>query len=199
MKVASDASMQTIPHLAPGDPRPAGHEETAYQNQHGEQVHPIAHHVEVRKPHVARPAHQGNEVVAETAEKQRGQQVDDHDHPVQGDELVVILRRDQRKAVRKAELQPHQNRQRERDQADGDRRDRVLNRDDLMVLRPDVSGQEALRLMERMSVIAVGNCSIGHRASPHSESICLTTSLIACSSVSDLAMAAICAPLKSCG
>jgi len=83
----------------------------------------------------------------------------------------------------------------------GDRRDRVLNRDDLMILRPDVPGEKARRLMEWMSVI--GGRPLQRRPSSFtSQRIDMFEDVIdrAARSASDLAMAGqFDAPLKSCG
>ena len=104
MKIASEASMRMMPHSRArgsrenglwrierptGPGRSAGHEEACHQHQHGEQVDPVAQHVHERENHVARAEHQRDQVIAEPAEEQRGEQVDHHDHAVHGDELVV--------------------------------------------------------------------------------------------------------------
>ena len=73
--------------------RSARHEEAGDQHQHRQQVDPVAQHVHVGEHHVPRAEHQRDQVVAEAAEEQRGQQVDHHDHAVHGDELVVGRRR----------------------------------------------------------------------------------------------------------
>ena len=104
-----------MPQFAPGVPArmacggysvqpapvgPPGHEEARHQEQHGEQVDPVAHHVDVREHHVAGAHHQRDQVVAETSQEQRGEQVDHHDHAVHGDVLQVGRRRDERERVR---------------------------------------------------------------------------------------------------
>ena len=67
----------------------AGHEEARHQQQHGEQIDPVTDHVHIGEDHVAGADHQRDEVVAETSQEQRGEQVDHHDHAVHGDELKV--------------------------------------------------------------------------------------------------------------
>ena len=127
-----------------GAGRPARHEEARHQHQHREQVDPVAQHVDIGEHHVPGAHHQRDQVVAEAAQEQRGEQVDHHDHAVHGDELVVLGRVDDREGVREAELQPHQPGQHQRDEADRKRRDRVLDRDDLGVLAEDVFRPPAL-------------------------------------------------------
>lgn len=88
--------------------RPARREETGDQHEDREQVEPIAQHVRIGKHHVARAEHQRDQIIAETAEKQRGKQVNHHDHAVHGDELIIMFRVDEREITGKAELQAHQ-------------------------------------------------------------------------------------------
>ena len=146
-----------------GARRTARHEEPGDEHQHREQVEPEAQHVQVREHHVPRAAHQRDEVVAETAEEQRGQQVDHHDHAVHGDVLVIVLRRDERERVGEAQLQAHQHRHHQRDQADADRDQRVLDRDDLVILAPDVLADERLGIVQRVLVVAICDCDECHR------------------------------------
>jgi hypothetical protein len=80
---------------------------------------------------------------------------------VHRDELVIVVRGDQREGMREPELQPHHDRQYQGDQPDRDRGDRVLDGDDLVVLAPDVLRDESLRVMQRM--IAIGECHVGHQ------------------------------------
>ena len=147
--------------------RPAGagratrHEEAGQQHHHRQRVDPDAQHVEVGEHHVARADHQRDQVVAEAAEEERGQQVDHHDHPVHRHELVVALGRDERDRAREAELQPHQVRQQHAEQADRDRDARVLDRDDLVVLAPHVARQEAAR-----GGVGIGVGVVGHGGAP---------------------------------
>jgi len=56
-----------------------------------------------------------------------------------------------------AELQPHHCGQDQGDNADEDRRDAVLHRDDLVVLAPDVLRNERLRIVMFDFVIAIGD------------------------------------------
>ncbi len=78
-----------------GARRSARDEKARHQNDDGQQVDPVAQHVHEREHHVARAELQRNQVIAEAAEEQRRQQIDDHDHAVHGDVLVVPLRRDE--------------------------------------------------------------------------------------------------------
>jgi hypothetical protein len=84
---------------------------------------------------------------------------------VHGDVLVIVLRRDQRERVGEAELQAHQHRHHQRDQADRDGDQRVLDRDHLVILAPDVLADERFRIVQRVLVIAVGNCDECHESS----------------------------------
>ena len=131
-----------------GAGRPAGREEARHQHQHGEQIDPVAQHVDIGEHHVARADHQRDQVVAEAAEEQRGQQIDHHDHAVHGDELVIGLGRDEGEGAGEAELQPHQPGQHQRHQADADRGAAILDGDDLGVLREDVFRPPAMRMVE---------------------------------------------------
>ena len=83
-----------------GAGRPAGHEEAGDQ-QHRQQVQPVADHVHVGEHHVAGADHQRDQVVAEAAQEQRRQQVDHHDHAVHADQLEVGARVDEGEAARK--------------------------------------------------------------------------------------------------
>ena len=128
--------------------RAARREEARDQHEDRQQVDPVAEHVDVGKHHVPGADHQRDQVVAEAAEEERGQQVHHHDHAVHGDELVVGLRRDEVEEAGKAELQPDQPGEHQRDQADADRGAGILQRDDLGVLREDVGRPPALRVVE---------------------------------------------------
>ena len=131
---------------APG--RPARHEKADHQQQHGEQVNPVAEHVGIGEHHVPRPHHQRNEVIAETAQKQRGQQIDHHDHAVHGDELGVILGIDERQGAGKTQLHADQPGQHQRHRADGQRRPRILHGDDLGILGEDIFRPPAMRVVK---------------------------------------------------
>ncbi len=170
MKMTSDTSISTMPPAWPGvpgriacggysvQPAPVGppvDEEARHQHHHRQQVDPEAQHVEVGKHHVPRAHHQRNQVVAEAAEEQRRQQVDHHDHPVHGHELVVALGVDELELARKAELQPHQVGQHHAHQPDRDGGAGVLDRDHLVVLAPDIVRQEALRVASRAFIAHV--------------------------------------------
>ena len=131
-----------------GAGRPAGREEARHQHQHGEQVDPVAQHVDIGKHHVARADHQRDQVVAEAAEEQRGQQVDHHDHAVHGDELVVGF------GVMKAKVPGKPSCRRISQDSTSATRPmaiavpRILDGDDLGVLREDVLRPPALRMVE---------------------------------------------------
>ena len=140
--------------------RAARDEEAREQHDDGEQVDPEAQHVQVREHHVPGAAHERNQVVAEAAEEQRRQQVDDHDHAVHGHELIIVVRRDEAEGVREADLQPHQQRQHERDEPYADRDAAVLDRDDLVVLAPDVLLDPRLGIVHRM--VTIGDCYVCH-------------------------------------
>jgi hypothetical protein len=143
--------------------RPARHEEAREQHDDRDEVDPEAQHVHVREHHVARAAHERNEVIAEPAEEEGGQQVDHHDHPVHRDELVIAVRVDEVELLREAQLQAHQRREHERHQADEYRHDGVLDRDDLVVLAPDVLLDESVRIVD--GGIAVRDCDVSHQSS----------------------------------
>ena len=162
-KTASETSIRMMPQVRSGRAvqdglrrvqgpagagRPAGHEEARDQQQHGQQVEPVAEHVHVREHHVAGADHQRDQVVAEPAQEQRREQVDDHDHPVHADQLQVGARGDEGDTPREPELQPHEPREHQRHQPDRDRGHRVLDRDHLRVLAPDVLADEGLRVVE---------------------------------------------------
>ena len=63
--------------------------------------------------------------------------------------------------LREAELEAHQAGQHERDEPDEDRDDGVLDRDDLVVLAPDVLQEERVGIVNRG--IAIRNCDVGHQ------------------------------------
>ena len=120
-----------------------------------------------------------------------------------GDELVIPVGVDEVELVGEAELQAHQRRQHERDQPDEDRDDGVLDRDDLVVLAPDVLFDERMRIVD--GGIAVRDCDVGHQSSLPSaiavrdgsgSSVLMyaTTSLMERSSLSESAIVAICQP-----
>ena len=87
--------------------RPAADEETGQQNQHRQQIDPVTEHIHEREHHIPRPAHKGDQIIAEAAEEQRREQVDHHDHPVHGHGLIVETGVDEVHRVREAQLQAH--------------------------------------------------------------------------------------------
>jgi hypothetical protein len=117
-----------------GPGRPAGNEEPGHQHQHRQQVDPVAEHVDIGEHHVPRAQHQRDQVVAEATQEQRRQQVDHHDHPVHGDELVIAVGVDEGEVVREGQLQPHHPGQDQRHEADRQRGAGILHGDDLGVL-----------------------------------------------------------------
>ena len=153
-----------------GAGRPAGHEEPRDQHEHGEQIDPVAEHVDVGEHHVPGADHQRDQVIAEPAQEQRGEQIDHHDHAVHGDELIVLGRVDDRERVREAELQPHQPGQHQSHQADSKSGDRVLDGDDLgvlaeYVLRPPAMGMVEFDVLDfrRWDSAYCGRCDMGHQ------------------------------------
>src|SRR3546814_2495652 len=76
-----------------------------------------------------------------------------------GHELQIGLRPDERKGIGEAELQPHQPRQHQCHQADRDRREGVLDCDDLGVLGEDVLGYPTLRMIE-LHLRHFGRCDL---------------------------------------
>ena len=73
-----------------------------------EQEHPVRPGVQAREGDVARADHQRQQVVRQ-AGPHRDDDEEDHRRPVHGEELVVLLGREQR-VLRRAELEPHQQR-----------------------------------------------------------------------------------------
>ena len=146
--------------------RTAGHKEAGNQDDDRQQVDPVAEHVQEREHHVTRTAHQRDQVISKTTQEQGGQQIDHHDHAVHGDELVIILGIDKRKLVRETELQAHHRRQAKCNQANEDRSNAVLNGNDLVILAPDVLGNECLRIVVFLFVITIGDCNVRHRPDP---------------------------------
>ena len=125
----------------------ARHEEAGDEDQHGQRVDPDTQHVHEREHHVTGTAHERDQVIAEAAEEQGGQQVDHHDHAVDRDELVIVLGIDERERIGETELQPEHARHDHADQADQDGEAAILDRDDLVVLAPDVLGDECIRII----------------------------------------------------
>ena len=134
--------------VQPAPVGPPGAKKLDDQHQDREQVDPVAQHVDIGEHHVPGADHQRDQVVAEAAEEQRRQQIDHHDHAVHGDELEILVGIDEGEGAGKSELQPHQPRQHQRHHSDGHRRHRVLDGDDLGVLRKDVARPPALRMIE---------------------------------------------------
>jgi hypothetical protein len=63
----------------------------------------------------------------------------------------------------KADLQPHQQRQHERNEPHTDRHAAVLDRDDLVVLAPDVLLDEGRGIVQM--VVTIGDCDVCHDGS----------------------------------
>jgi hypothetical protein len=75
---------------------------------------------------------------------------------VHGHELQVVFGLDEMKAARETQLQPHDERQHQGDDADADRRRGILERDDLMVLAPDIFADPRLRMVKRPQIVCGG-------------------------------------------
>ena len=77
--------------------RPAGargalrHEEARQHHDAADEVHPVAHHVELGERHVGRADLQRHHEVAEPADRERHDAEEDHDRAVHRPELVVEL------------------------------------------------------------------------------------------------------------
>ena len=69
----------------------AGHEEARQHDDAAEEVHPVAHHVELGERHVGRANLQRHHEVAEAADGQRHDAEEHHDGAVHRAELVVEL------------------------------------------------------------------------------------------------------------
>ena len=83
-------------------------EQRAVEREAAEQEHPVRPRVEARERHVAGADHERQEVVRE-ARPHRHDDEEDHRRPVQREDLVVLLGRQER-VLRSAELDPHQQR-----------------------------------------------------------------------------------------
>ena len=64
------------------------------------------------------------------------------------------------KGIGETQLQPHQSRQDQCHQADEDRRTAVLDCDDLVVLAPDILGDERLRVVHFIDLVS--DCHVLH-------------------------------------
>ncbi|MGY4336676.1 hypothetical protein ACVWW3_001582 [Bradyrhizobium sp. LM2.9] len=153
----------------------AGHEEGRSQHQDREQVDPVTQHVHIGEDHVPCSDHQRDQVVAEASEEQCGKQIDHHDHAVHGDELEVLVGIDEGEGAGKSQLQSHQPRQHQGHETDGRGCKRVLDGDDLGVLRKDVLRPPAFRMVEldfrhfgRRNACDPIIWNIDHRAPPRS-------------------------------
>ncbi len=92
-----------------------------------------------------------------------------------GDDLVVLLRRDEGEGIREAELEADEPGQDQRHQADRGRGQRILDGDDFGVLREDVFRDPAMGMIKldlfhlcwRNVVQTYGvMCDIGHKKVP---------------------------------
>ena len=128
--------------------RAAADKEAGQQDDHRNEVHPVTEHVHEREHHVPGAAHEGNQVVAESAEEQGGEEIDHHDHAVHGHGLVIRIGVDEVKGFREAELHAHEQRQHESDESDGDGGAAVLDGDHLVILAPDVLRYPAMGVMK---------------------------------------------------
>ena len=93
-----------------------------------------AREIQSRKGDIARADHQGQEKIAEDSRDGWNQKKPDHDHAMNGEELVVSLGGDE-VALRGEQLQPHQCRRRAADEEEKRNRDHVEDRDPLVIRR----------------------------------------------------------------
>ena len=135
-----------------------GEEDRRVERDAAEQEHPVGPRVDAREGDVARPDHQRQQVVRE-ARPHRHDDEEDHRRPVHGEDLVVLLGRQER-VVRRAELDPQQEQRLDPSQQEEDE-DRVEVHDpDLLVVgrgeprrpAPDSARTERVRICGRRRV-----------------------------------------------
>ena len=112
-----------------------GEEQRRVERDAAEQEHPVRPRVDAREGDVARADHQRQQVVRE-AGPDRHDDEEDHRRPVHGEDLVVLLRREER-VLRRAELDPQQQRLDAAQQEEDERRVEVEDPDPLVVGRGD--------------------------------------------------------------
>src|SRR3546814_12921535 len=71
--------------------------------------------------------------------------------------MEIVLGRNEQERVRKDEVRAHQGREHQRHQPDCDGRQRILDGDDLVILRPDVLSDERLRMVQFFVFMIDGN------------------------------------------
>ena len=123
-----------------------------------QEVHPVAHHVELGERHVGCADLERHHEVAEAADGQRHDAEEHHDRAVHRAELVVELRQhdaarrlvraepaadDRNRVARIGQLKPHQHHQAEAEEEKQEAGDGVLNADDLVVHGKHVLAPEA--------------------------------------------------------
>jgi hypothetical protein len=133
-------------------------EQAGVEDDPAEQQQPEGQRVEPRKGHVPGADHQRDEVVAEPGHHRHDEQ-EDHRRPVNREQLVVVLRGDQR-VVRNAELEPHQQCLDAPQDEEHERRDHVHD-PDLLVIGRRHPVQPALGLARRRHLVGdhLGNWS----------------------------------------
>ena len=163
----------------------ARHEEAGEHDDAAEEVHPVAHHVELGERHVGRADLQRHHEVAEAADRERHDAEKHHDRAVHRAELVVELRQHDaaRRLVRAepvadhrnrmagiGQLKPHQHHQAEAEQQKQEAGDRVLHADHLVVQGEHVLAPEAQLLVTRARARARGRGPSRLLSSPTSDS-----------------------------
>ena len=133
--------------------RAARHEEAASIDHAADEIHPVAHHVELGERHVGRADLQRHHEVAETADGERDDAEEHHDGAVHRAELVVELRQhdparglvlteqvadERNRRARIGQLPPHDHHQAEAEEQEEQGGDRVLDPDHLVVDGEDV-------------------------------------------------------------
>ncbi len=137
-----------------GEPAEAGgaarDEEPGHDHRAAEEEQPVGEGVEPRERHVGRPDLQRHDVVRE-AEQDRRRVQQQHDRAVHGEQLVVLLDREDLQA-RPGELGAHQQRHQSADQEEAERRDQVEDPEVLGVgrLQHPTDERAGLRLPRRI-------------------------------------------------
>jgi hypothetical protein len=94
-KMAIETAHRTWPVPCPGPATSPsalrGHEKRGDGHQECAEGHPERQHVEARKRHVLGAHLDGQEIIAETRQRRGGQHEEDHDGPMHGHQLQVVL------------------------------------------------------------------------------------------------------------
>ncbi len=117
--------------VEPSGVRRLAQREAGIEKQASEQEEPEAKRVQPRKGHVARAQHQGPQIVREAGQDRRSVE-EDHRHAVHGEDLVVLLRR-QQVHVRCGQLSAQDQRLDTADQQEDEGQHDVANADLLVV------------------------------------------------------------------